>query len=72
LCYWQEWANGCAVNGFSGIAEHAVDGWPVVAPEGWDSGLLSAALHNTHHLGQIITLRQLMGVWPPPSGTITW
>jgi hypothetical protein len=23
-------------------------------------------------LGQIITMRQLMGLWPPPSGTITW
>lgn len=115
LCHWQEWANGCAVKGFSGIAEHAVDGWPAVPADGWDalrtrylhavdhakqiaaesdtlgkpllppgvhiaalvsesrgSAILSTALHNSHHLGQVITLRQLMGVWPPPSGTITW
>src|SRR5262249_50995517 len=31
-----------------------------------------AANHNAHHLGQIITLRQLMGLWPPPSGGMTW
>jgi hypothetical protein len=28
MCYWQEWFNGCAIGGFTGIAEHAVDGWP--------------------------------------------
>jgi uncharacterized damage-inducible protein DinB len=31
-----------------------------------------AANHNAHHLGQIITLRQLMGLWPPRSGGFTW
>lgn len=36
------------------------------------SGLVRAALHNSHHLGQVITLRRLMGLWPPPGGTITW
>ena len=30
------------------------------------------ALHNAHHLGQIITLRQLAGAWPPPEGSWTW
>lgn len=30
------------------------------------------ALHNSHHLGQVITLRQCMGLWPPPSGGFTW
>lgn len=30
------------------------------------------ALHNTHHLGQVIVLRQCMGLWPPPSGGFTW
>lgn len=30
------------------------------------------ALHNAHHLGQVITLRQSMGLWPPPSGGFTW
>ena len=30
------------------------------------------AVHNAHHLGQIITLRQMMGAWPPPGGSYTW
>jgi uncharacterized damage-inducible protein DinB len=34
--------------------------------------MLSAAHHNSHHMGQIITMRRLIGLWPPPSGTITW
>ena len=115
ICYWQEWFNDCATAGFTGMAEHAVDGWPPVPPDGWDAlrarylhsveeakriaaqsgalnepvlppgvdipilvnesrgaGLLHSAMHNSHHLGQIITIRQLMGLWPPPAGTITW
>jgi uncharacterized damage-inducible protein DinB len=35
-------------------------------------GVIHVANHNSHHLGQIITLRQLMGLWPPPSGGMTW
>ena len=115
MCYWQDWFNDCVVVGFTGIAEHAVDGWPAVQQDGWDalrtrylhsveeakrlgaesdslgdlllppgvdipilaketrgSGLLRAAVHNSHHLGQIITIRQLLGRWPPPGGTLTW
>jgi uncharacterized damage-inducible protein DinB len=30
------------------------------------------AQHNAHHLGQIVTLRQLLGRWPPPEGSFTW
>ncbi|MCC6316543.1 MAG: DinB family protein [Gemmatimonadaceae bacterium] len=30
------------------------------------------ALHNAHHLGQVVLLRQLMGLWPPPEGGYTW
>lgn len=30
------------------------------------------ALHNSHHLGQVITLLQCMGLWPPPAGSFTW
>jgi uncharacterized damage-inducible protein DinB len=115
MCYWQEWFNDCAVIGFTGIAKHAVDGWPAVTRDEWDAlrarylqsvegakriatesgslgdpvlppgvdvpilanesrgaGLLHAAVHSSHHLGQIITIRQLLGLWPPPGGTITW
>ncbi len=34
--------------------------------------LTHVAVHNAHHLGQIITLRQLTGAWPPPAGSWTW
>jgi uncharacterized damage-inducible protein DinB len=34
--------------------------------------LTHVAVHNAHHLGQIVTLRQLMGRWPPASGSWTW
>jgi hypothetical protein len=44
----------------------------VLARESRGACILHAAMHNSHHLGQIITMRQLMGLWPPPSGTITW
>ena len=34
--------------------------------------LVHVANHNAHHLGQVVLLRQLMGAWPPPSGSWTW
>jgi uncharacterized damage-inducible protein DinB len=34
--------------------------------------LVHVATHNAHHLGQVILLRQLLGVWPPPAGSWTW
>lgn len=34
--------------------------------------LVHVAQHNAHHLGQVILLRQMMGRWPPPSGSYTW
>ena len=34
--------------------------------------LVHVSNHNAHHLGQVILLRQLMGAWPPPSGSWTW
>lgn len=30
------------------------------------------AMHNAHHLGQIVTLRHILGAWPPPEGSWTW
>ena len=43
-----------------------------LARESRGSALLRGAMHNSHHLGQIITMRRLMNLWPPPGGTITW
>jgi uncharacterized damage-inducible protein DinB len=34
--------------------------------------IVHVAQHNSHHLGQIILLRQLMASWPPPAGSLTW
>jgi uncharacterized damage-inducible protein DinB len=45
---------------------------PSLANESRGTALLHAAVHGSHHLGQIITIRQLLGLWPPPGGTITW
>ena len=28
--------------------------------------------HNAHHLGQVVILRQFLGLWPPPAGSYTW
>jgi len=30
------------------------------------------ASHNSHHAGQVVALRQILGAWPPPSGGVTW
>jgi uncharacterized damage-inducible protein DinB len=30
------------------------------------------AQHNSHHLGEVIVMRQMLGAWPPPSGSWTW
>jgi uncharacterized damage-inducible protein DinB len=34
--------------------------------------LTHIALHNAHHLGQVVTLRQQLKTWPPPAGSWTW
>lgn len=34
--------------------------------------LVHVATHNSHHLGQVVLLRQLQGAWPPPAGSWTW
>jgi len=30
------------------------------------------ALHTAHHFGQVVTVRQSLGAWPPPGGGDTW
>ena len=34
--------------------------------------MVHVSIHTAHHLGQVVLLRQLIGVWPPPSGSWTW
>lgn len=43
------------------------------ARKGTVRSLLESLLaHNAYHLGRIVLLRQLIGIWPPPSGGDTW
>ncbi|WP_051964710.1 DinB family protein [Deinococcus misasensis] len=44
---------------------------------GWEkhsvgSALADIALHTAHHLGQVVSIRQALKLWPPPSGPYTW
>ncbi|HXG89507.1 MAG TPA: DinB family protein [Vicinamibacterales bacterium] len=34
--------------------------------------LIHLSIHNAHHFGQVITLRQQIQTWPPPAGSWTW
>lgn len=34
--------------------------------------LTNFAGHSVYHLGQVVTIRQALGLWPPPSGGDTW
>ena len=45
---------------------------PFLTKESRGSGILHATVHGGHHLGQIVTLRQLLGIWPPAVGSMTW
>lgn len=46
--------------------------FPPMAQYTVDDTLAHLAMHNAHHLGQIVTIRQLIGQWPPPGGSYTW
>jgi uncharacterized damage-inducible protein DinB len=32
----------------------------------------SLGAHNAYHFGRIVLLRQMQGLWPPPSGGFSW
>lgn len=34
--------------------------------------LCNFAGHGIYHLGQVVSVRQALGLWPPPSGGDTW
>lgn len=46
--------------------------FPAMATYTIEHAIVHVALHNAHHLGQVVTLRQLQGTWPPPAGSWTW
>jgi uncharacterized damage-inducible protein DinB len=46
--------------------------FPPIANYTIRDALVHIGTHNAHHVGQVIVLRQVMGLWPPPSGSWTW
>lgn len=34
--------------------------------------LHTLASHASYHAGEVVSLRQMLGSWPPPSGGLTW
>jgi len=37
-----------------------------------ESVLWQTLVHNSYHLGQVAMVRQMLGAWPPRSGSDTW
>jgi len=60
-----------ALDGLDNPVAPAIE-FPPLAHYTVRDAVVHIAQHNAHHLGQIILLRQLMGRWPPPSGSWTW
>lgn len=62
------------VNSFLSFSERAVElaqneAWlesPETEHNTWRVGLESLAVHSAYHMGKIVLLRQLLGVWSPP------
>ncbi|MEF2277647.1 DinB family protein [Deinococcus sp. YIM 134068] len=38
----------------------------------WAALLANFAGHGLYHLGQVVTVRRALGLWPPPGGGDTW
>ncbi len=36
------------------------------------AAIQATAQHNSYHAGQVVLVRQQLGVWPPPGGGLTW
>lgn len=34
--------------------------------------LLIMSTHDSYHVGQVVMMRRMMGLWPPPGGGDTW
>ena len=46
--------------------------FPPLADYTHQDALIHVALHNSHHHGQVVTLRQVLGAWPGAAGSWTW
>ncbi|GGN28944.1 hypothetical protein GCM10010842_03020 [Deinococcus daejeonensis] len=40
--------------------------------QSWATLLSNFAGHGVYHLGQVVLIRQALGLWPPPGGGDTW
>lgn len=45
--------------------EHVQTDWT------WRNSLEFLTMHNAYHLGKIVSLRQVLGLWPPPERAAT-
>ncbi len=58
------------------LRAHARDPGFAATPDGegrpYAALLTNYAGHSLYHLGQVVTLRQALGLWPPPGGGDTW
>jgi uncharacterized damage-inducible protein DinB len=45
---------------------------PGIAPLTVHEVLVNIAVHNAYHLGRVVQLRQMLGIWPPPGGGDCW
>ena len=45
---------------------------PAMAHYTRHDALVHIAQHNSHHLGQVVSARQFLGLWPPRAGSWTW
>jgi uncharacterized damage-inducible protein DinB len=64
-------AHGTSAAGFDRPVTPAIE-FPPLAHYTVRDALVHVAHHNAYHLGQIVSLRQTMGLWPPPGGGWTW
>lgn len=46
--------------------------FPPLAEYSVGDAIRHIAQHNSHHIGQVVVLRQIAGLWPPPAGSWTW
>jgi uncharacterized damage-inducible protein DinB len=46
--------------------------FPPMAQYTRHDAVVHIAQHNSHHLGQVVSARQFLGLWPPRAGSWTW
>ena len=46
--------------------------FPPMAAYTRHDALIHIAQHNSHHLGQVVSARQVLDLWPPRAGSWTW